>query len=182
MVRTAAPWRRFLATYFDWLFILTTIGLFSFLPDIIVGSLFFCTCFLYQPLFESSSMQATLGEYFVNIKITSLQGDRITLRRAFVRLLSTIPVAVLFVALFCGVLYGVILFVDTTSLLQEQRFAEFFEKTFPLSLAGMLFAFLFLIGTYACLFFVRLCSKGNQTLQDYFSGTLMQFREPTELQ
>ena len=62
---------------------------FFFLVDFIIIA-------LYYSLFESSSLQATVGKYIAGIKITTIDGSRVSFGKAFLRriysLLSIIPI------------------------------------------------------------------------------------------
>jgi uncharacterized RDD family membrane protein YckC len=170
---TAAPWQRFLAALFDWAFILTFLSLFSCFPDYVAGCLAVLCLFLYQPILESSKMQATLGEYFLKIKVTSLQGERITIGRAFLRLMSSTLVSLIFWISFFTIILGVAYVLGLIAPTSESQAIEAMRTVQPLVVALLLSTVFLLACFYICLFFVRMCSKGTQTLQDYFSRTLL---------
>jgi uncharacterized RDD family membrane protein YckC len=61
---------------------------------IIAGVLDACAAWLYEALMESSSKQATLGKMVVGVKVTDLNGNRISFARAtgrhFAKILSSV--------------------------------------------------------------------------------------------
>jgi uncharacterized RDD family membrane protein YckC len=59
-------------------FLLMLIGINAVALGLLIG-------FLYQPIFECSALQATPGKYLMDMKITDLDGGRITFKAAIIR-------------------------------------------------------------------------------------------------
>jgi uncharacterized RDD family membrane protein YckC len=90
-------WNRFYAAFIDWIVsnILVLIlgiglGLFGiFIPwlvsDISILLFSILVAFIYHAGFESSKYQATIGKQVIGIKVTDLEGNRISFGRAFFR-------------------------------------------------------------------------------------------------
>lgn len=116
----AGFWRRFVGWLIDllilivithWALVLVSSFLTTPIPDTLSFSAFFSALWptalalivvdfiiiaLYYSLLESSSIQATVGKYIAGLKITTIEGSRISFGKAFVRriysLLSIIPI------------------------------------------------------------------------------------------
>jgi uncharacterized RDD family membrane protein YckC len=81
----AGFWIRVLALFIDALImILPGLALNLVLP--VFGSLFLGI--LYKPFFESSALQATPGKALLGLRVTTLDGGRITFKQSFIRYLS----------------------------------------------------------------------------------------------
>lgn len=80
----AGFWRRALALIVDLIFVaiismlLALFGISSYALGILIG-------FLYQPVFESSRLQGSPGKNLMGLKVTDLQGQRITFKAALIR-------------------------------------------------------------------------------------------------
>lgn len=92
-VEYAGFWRRFGALLIDGLIVGVISGLFQLLGLESIG-LSILLAVLYQPFFESSELQGTPGKALLDMRITDLQGNRITFKKAiiryFVRILSSL--------------------------------------------------------------------------------------------
>lgn len=88
-VEYAGFWRRAVATLIDgiilWIFT-------AFMGDF----LGFIVNWLYQAILESSEMQATLGKKAIGLKVTDLDGNRISFARASGRYFATILSSITF--------------------------------------------------------------------------------------
>ncbi|UCG68114.1 MAG: RDD family protein [Thermoplasmata archaeon] len=100
----AGFWRRFVAMFVDFILIYLVSILFVIQSmfttqekpmEDLAGILFMVFCWLYFALFESSAKQGTVGKMIIGIKVTDLDGQRISFGRAsgrfFAKLLSVIP-------------------------------------------------------------------------------------------
>jgi uncharacterized RDD family membrane protein YckC len=94
-VQYAGFWKRVGATLLDGIIVAIPLGI---IAGLIFGfgnsggsNLFtFITGFLYKVLMESSSKQGTLGKMIVGIKVTDLNGDRLSFGRATGRYFASI--------------------------------------------------------------------------------------------
>jgi uncharacterized RDD family membrane protein YckC len=178
---TAGPWRRFFAHLFDSFLcmLVANFSLHAFLSEDQLTGFMYIGILLYHAFFESSSLQATPGEYLLKIKITSLSQDRISFGRALLRGISQWFVACLFaVALLLLFLAGAFL-VGVVNMATGLSFHDIMNH--PPSIATIIIIFTLIAGVISlgfCLSYARLCSSGLQSLQDYFSSTYMQLVFP----
>jgi uncharacterized RDD family membrane protein YckC len=64
-----------------------------------IGVVFFsCTCFLYNPLMESSKSQGSLGKQVFNLKVVDKDGKRLSFGQALMRLIAKLLSFALFFA------------------------------------------------------------------------------------
>lgn len=86
----AGFWKRFVASLLDGI-ILTAIGFGLGLVLMLVGAgvlaepIGYVLGFLYYPVLESSSWQATIGKRMIGIRVTDLEGRRISFWRSLLR-------------------------------------------------------------------------------------------------
>ncbi len=111
-IRYAGFWLRFLAFLIDYIIlfpifmissfflgmVLASFGLFpkGFAEDLIITLLIFTIAFIYFSLMESSRLQATLGKNAIAIKVTDMEGNKISLRRSAKRFFSKIISCLIF--------------------------------------------------------------------------------------
>jgi uncharacterized RDD family membrane protein YckC len=85
-VKYATFWARFVANFVDGFFVLMSAYLaVLLLGAIFAGGIILLIVSLYGPLMEGSSRQATLGKTGMRIKVTDMNGNRITYGQAFGR-------------------------------------------------------------------------------------------------
>lgn len=89
----AGFWVRVLAVFIDCLIMIIP-GLVLNLVLPIFGSLFLGI--LYKPFFESSALQATPGKALLGLRVTTLDGGRISFKQSFIRYLGYLASSVLF--------------------------------------------------------------------------------------
>lgn len=83
--RPASISRRFLAMSLDWLILIVPWFFGSWVLPVLGGLVLY---FLYEPICDSSELQATPGKYALGIQVTDLDGRRISLRAAYIRCLA----------------------------------------------------------------------------------------------
>ena len=116
---------------------------------VVVYVISFGVTWLYYALLESSSWQGTLGKKLLNIRLTDLDGDRISFGRATGRYLGK---------MLSGVLFFVVVI-----------FASAIDDNPLLLIFGMLLAFLVSLMAYAMAAF----TEKKQALHDIVAGTLV---------
>ena len=82
----ASIWRRFVAMIIDGLILGAISVFFARLIFFLPVSLFFH--FLYKPIFEASNARATPGKYIAEISVVRTNGDKLTLKAAYIRYFS----------------------------------------------------------------------------------------------
>lgn len=88
-IEYAGFWRRFGAIVIDG-FILALVSLVFKVLSLNSLGLDILLAFLYTPFFESSELQGTPGKAFLDMRVTSLGGQRITFKKALIRYLVRI--------------------------------------------------------------------------------------------
>jgi uncharacterized RDD family membrane protein YckC len=176
---TACPCRRFFAYTVDALLLFTVVFLLYLVfkpsyPSSDFGqTMKLLFSFFYFPLFESSRLQATPGEYLAKIQVTSLLGTRISLVQAFSRFLCGLFPYIIGLCILAPVLgvLGVLLCILCHFLgVALDSVFSVYPILSGLALCILLMA-LAVLGFY--MQFMRLCSEGRQAILDYFSDTLM---------
>jgi uncharacterized RDD family membrane protein YckC len=96
MEQYAGFWRRFLALVIDGVIFGAIEGVVGrILGYEVAGGMNLILSWLYYSLMESSKTQATLGKMVMGLKVTDLEGDRISLKRATIRYFSKILSAII---------------------------------------------------------------------------------------
>lgn len=175
---TAGPWRRCFARVVDFflLFVPACLLLHAFISaeNLYRDPLWFAIDFIYFSFFESSKLQATPGEYLLKIKVTSLSESRLSFWQASGRFLCRFFPMIIF-------LCAMVLFIIVLGLFSclVFYFLSFAPHNIDQIFSGFFSFFVLIISlplfliSFFCLEFVRLCSKGRQSVCDYFSNTLM---------
>ncbi len=89
-------WRRFLALVIDGVIFGAIEGVVGrILGYEVAGGMNLILSWLYYSLMESSKTQATLGKMVMDLKVTDMDGDRISLKRATIRYFSKILSAII---------------------------------------------------------------------------------------
>jgi uncharacterized RDD family membrane protein YckC len=89
-------WRRFLALVIDGVIFGAIEGVVGrILGYEVAGGMNLILSWLYYSLMESSKTQATLGKMVMGLKVTDMDGDRISLKRATIRYFSKILSAII---------------------------------------------------------------------------------------
>jgi uncharacterized RDD family membrane protein YckC len=83
----APLWKRAAALIIDGMILSALTAL--CLRTVILFPLAFILHFFYRPIFESSSVRATPGKYLASISVVKSNGDRLSLRDAYVRYFSS---------------------------------------------------------------------------------------------
>jgi uncharacterized RDD family membrane protein YckC len=93
-LRYAGFWIRVAAYLIDSLVIVTTITIAGYFLGAWVGLFWLATLLLYFPLMESGAGQGTIGKQALNLRVTDLQGQRVSfgraLGRSFAKVLSSL--------------------------------------------------------------------------------------------
>ena len=110
--------KRFIAAIIDWLVVGTIAGMASFVissSPLAFYSVDFIFLFGYFTLMESSEKQATLGKMIMGLKVTDMEGNRLTQQQAATRAAMRIVSSIIF-----GIGFIVALFNDKKQTLHDQ--------------------------------------------------------------
>jgi uncharacterized RDD family membrane protein YckC len=150
----AGFWNRFAAIFFDGLVLIVPYFLLSFLAGLIGGVvgailgalLIIALLWLYNALLNSSASQGTIGKMIIGLKVTDVEGNRISFLRATARFFATwIAPIVAGIINFIGVFLG------------------------PLALVFVLLAMIVSLGAYVMAVF----TPKRQALHDLVAGTMV---------
>ncbi len=83
----ASFWRRGAAAIIDGIILSALSAL--FMRFVLLLPFAFLIHFFYKPIFESSKVRATPGKYLAEISVVKSNGDRLTLRDAYIRYFSS---------------------------------------------------------------------------------------------
>ncbi|MGE5415543.1 MAG: RDD family protein [Acidobacteriota bacterium] len=150
----ASFWRRVAAFIIDTFFILCLLLPFGFVPMDQIGLVMIVIQMIYYVGFEGSFQQATPGKKLLKIKVTDMQGQRVSYWRALARIFAftVLPILVSFI-------YGIILRTNIPDL----------------TISLIVFTAPFVIDCS-----LILISKKKQSLHDLIAGCLVVRNEATE--